>query len=113
MENSILNTIKKMLGLADDYTYFDTDIIVAINTALSELHQIGIGSEPFAISGTTQVWSDFIGNNTVLEMAKSYVYLKAKMIFDPSANSTILKAQQDMLAEYAWRINVAVDPERS
>lgn len=108
--DSILNTIKKLLGLSEEYTQFDTDIIVHINSVFSVLHQLGVGPDAgFSISDASAVWSDFIQGNTTINDVKSYVYLKVRQLFDPPTNSSILKAQEEMIKEYEWRLNVAVD----
>lgn len=114
MDKSILNTIKKMLGLEADYTPFDTDILIHINSALMVLRQLGVGpSSGFAITGPDEVWSDFIGDTIDLEAVKTYVYLRVRSVFDPPQSGIAMDAIQKQLDEYTWRLNVAVDPERS
>lgn len=111
METSILLTIKKLLGPDADYTVFDQDIIVFINSALATLTQLGVGpSDGFRISGTTETWSDFIGEAEDLESLKEYIYMKVRIAFDPPASSSVLSAYQEACKEYEWRLNVAVDP---
>ena len=112
MEYSILNTIKKMLGLDANYTAFDTDIIVHINSALMTLTQLGVGSPSgFSITSSLATWQDFIGTTTDLEAIKSFVYLKTRLAFDPPATSFVLEAIKAMISEYEWRINVQVDTD--
>lgn len=112
MEESILNTIKAMLGPDDSYDVFDTEIIIHINTALSILTQLGVGPKKgFRITGPDETWDDFISDGSVdLEGIKSYIYMKVKMIFDPPANSFVMKAMEDSCKELEWRLNVTVDP---
>ena len=111
MDDSILNTIKKMLGLDADYTPFDTDITVLINSALMVLRQLGIGpSEGFTITGRDETWSDFLGDSVAIEAAKAYVYLSVKSIFDPPQSGIAMDAIQRQMDEYVWRLNVEVDP---
>lgn len=111
MNSSILLTIKKMLGLAQDYTIFDLDIIVQINTALAILTQLGVGpSKGFRIAGTTETWNDLLGDAENLEEVKTFIYLKAKKLFDPPASGTVMEAYKQEEKELEWRINVAVDP---
>lgn len=112
MEESILNTIKQMLGPDDSYEAFDTEIIVHINTALSTLAQLGVGPRKgFRITGTDETWGDFISDGSVdLEGIKTYIYMKVKMIFDPPASSFVMKAMEESCKELEWRLNVAVDP---
>ncbi len=90
-EESILISIKKLLGLDSENTDFDTDIIIHINTILNNLVQMGIGpKDGFFITDKTSMWSDFIGNDARLEQVKSYVYLRVRLLFDPPANSTLI-----------------------
>lgn len=111
MNTSILNTIKQMLGLASDYTVFDTDIIVHINTSLSILRQLGVGpSQGFSITGATETWGNFLGTATNLEEVKTYIYLKVKKLFDPPSNSSLVEAYNNEAKELEWRMNVTVDP---
>lgn len=107
--NSILNSIKKMLGLAEDYDAFDTDIIILINGALMILQQLGVGEVGFSITDSSATWDSFTEYRSDIEAIKTYVYLKVKMAFDPPANSTVLKAYEDSCKELEWRLNVQVD----
>jgi hypothetical protein len=109
MNDSILNSIKKLLGISEDYTYFDMDIIMHINTVISILFQLGIGDGTFVLSDSTQVWSEYVEESN-LELIKTYIYLKVKTYFDPGTNSGLLESLNRQIAELEWRINVAVDP---
>lgn len=107
---SILNTIKHMIGPSETYDYFDTDLIVHINSALATLTQLGVGpSTGFAITGDTETWSDFLGNDLRLGAVKSFVYLQCRLAFDPPQNSSILSSIKEQIAELTWRINVAAE----
>lgn len=111
MDESILNTIKKMLGPDSAYEAFDTEIIIHINTALSTLAQLGVGPRKgFRITGPNELWGDFLGEDIDLESVKTYIYCKVRMIFDPPSNSFVMKAMEDTCKELEWRLNVAVDP---
>jgi len=111
MEQSILNTIKTMLGPDSSYAVFDTDIIVHINTALATLTQLGVGPvKGFRITGASETWSDFIGDAGDLDSVKTYIYCKVKMVFDPPSNSFLMSAMKETCQEIEWRLNVAVDP---
>ena len=111
MEDSILKTIKKMLGITDDYTVFDQDLIVLINMAFNTLSQIGVGpSTGFAISGYTESWEEFIGIDPMLEMIKSYTYLKVKQVWDSDISGSLKDAINKQIEELTWRISVQVDP---
>ena len=110
MNESILNSIKKLLGLAESYTEFDTDIKIHINSVFAILQQLGVGPENgFRITGETETWADFIGTETAIDDVKSYMYLKVRLMFDPPTNSSILKANEEYIKEFEWRLNVAVD----
>lgn len=113
LEESILTTIKKLLGLDESYEAFDTDIIVAINTALMALIQMGVGPKNgFRIEDDEATWSDFLGSDSNdLEAAKSYVFIKARLMFDPPSSSVVVEAYNKAAAECEWRLNVQRDPE--
>lgn len=107
---SILTSIKKMLGIAEEYEHFDVDLIMHINSVLSILTQLGVGpSEGFYIIDKKDNWEDFIDDNIQIEMVKSYVYLKVKLIFDPPLSSAVMESTNRMISEFEWRLNVAVD----
>ena len=114
MDKSILNTIKRMLGLEPDYTPFDTEILIHINSVFMVLQQLGVGpKDGFSITGPDEVWSDYISDTKNLEALKSYIYLRVKTVFDPPQSGTAMEAMKQQIDEYTWRLNVAVDPERS
>lgn len=106
--NSILDSVKKKLGLEPEIvTEFDPDIIDAINTALNTLVQVGIGpKDGYEIHGNEEVWSDFIGEDPRLHLARSYVYIQTRLLFDPPQSSYILTALQEKAKEYEWRLNI-------
>ena len=110
METSILTSIKKMLGVAEDYTEFDEDIITHINSVFLNLTQLGVGPEEgFMIEDDTAVWEDFIDDSIQLQAVKTYTYLKVKLLFDPPLSSSVAESFTRMIAELEWRLNVAVD----
>ena len=103
--DSILNTIKKMLGIDPSYHQFDTDVIVLINSALSNLAQIGIVEDNgFKISSEDETWGEILGEHLNFENLKNYVYLKTRVIFNPPSTSFALQAIQDEIKELEWRI---------
>lgn len=107
---SILTSIKKLLGIEEEYTQFDTDIIMHINTVFLNLTQLGVGpSEGFLIEDDTAIWEDFIGDSSQLQAVKTYMYLKVKLLFDPPLSSSVTESMNRMIAELEWRLNVAVD----
>lgn len=107
MENSILTSTKKILGLAEDYTAFDLDVITHINTAFSTLTQLGIGpAEGFMIEDETAIWTDFIIGDIQFNNVRSYVFLRVRQLFDPPATSYLITAVNEQVKELEWRMNV-------
>lgn len=110
---SVLTSIKKMLGIVEEYTHFDADLIMHINSVLSILNQIGVGpSDGFSIEDKEGVWTDFIPQSPKLEFVKSYVYMKVKLLFDPPTSSAVIESINRLTSELEWRILVATDPIR-
>lgn len=108
---SILTSIKKLLGISEDDTNFDVDVIIHINTAFSILTQLGVGpSEGFSIKDNAAVWTDFIADEKKIELVKTYVYLKVKIVFDPPLSSAVIESINRIISELEWRIQVIVDP---
>lgn len=108
--DSVLTTIKKLLGIEADYTHFDNDIIVHINSVLMTLNQLGVGPEsPASITSELDTWDKTLGDLKNLEAVKTYVYLKVKMIFDPPTSSFVLDAMNKQASELEWRINVQTE----
>ena len=104
---SILASIKKLIGIEDTETYFDSDIVTGINSAFSSLNQIGIGPDDgFSISDNTKIWSDYLTDVRTLELVKSYVHLKAKLLFDPPSSSSIIDIINKEISEFEWRLNI-------
>lgn len=107
MHESILETVKKLLGLDETYTPFDQDIIVFINSAFMTLHQLNIGpKEGFAIKDYRERWCDFVTNEVNLHGVQQYVYMKVRMVFDPPGNSFVMDALKEQCRELEWRLNV-------
>ncbi len=113
MEHSILNDIKKLIGLSPDYTPFDADIITFINTALGTIYHVGFTDRegPFMITDANTVWEEIAEDPHVIELLKSYVYLKTRLLFDPPASSVILEANKECIKELEWRISSLTDYE--
>ena len=115
MDKSILNDIKKMLGLEADYTPFDTDIIIGINAALAVLNQAGVGKPNYMITDASSTWADFLTGNesgdmaAVINIAKLYVFYKTKLVFDPPTSSSVADADKDQAEELLWRANFNVE----
>lgn len=107
MEDSILNSTKKILGLDQNYTAFDLDIITHINSALVVLHQLGIGPiEGFFISGAEEKWADYPIPEVQKNLVRSYIYLKVRMLFDPPTTSFHIEAMKHQIEEFEFRLSV-------
>jgi len=113
MDQSILLTIRSMIGGDEEYSASDPfviELIIHINTVLGILNQLGIGVEGFAITGSTETWSDFIGESPVsLNEVQSYVFLRVQLLFDPPTSSVLLQAKTDMINELTWRMTTKVE----
>lgn len=110
MSDSILTSTKKILGLEEDYTVFDLDIITHINSALSTLTQLGVGPENgFMIEDATPTWEAFLGTDPRLNPVKQYVFLRVRMVFDPPQSSYAVAAMNDQIKEHEWRLNVHME----
>lgn len=106
MEENILNSIKKLLGIPEDYTAFDQDIMIHINSVFMILSELGVGpSNGYSLKDGTEKWGDFISDDKNLEGIKTYVYMKVKTIFDPPLNSAVLASMKELISEFEWRIN--------
>lgn len=108
---SILDSIKKMIGVDKDYGAFDIDLIIAINGVFTILNQLGVGSDKeFSITGSEETWLDFFGITDAINLVKPYMYLKCKLIFDPPSSGVLNEALERQIAEYEWRIMIQADP---
>jgi len=109
--DSILLSIKRLLGVSEDCEHFDDEIIMHINSVLVILNQLGVGPPGgFIVTDTRQTWSMFVPNRTDIEFIKTYVFMKVKLIFDPPQSSSAIESMNRVISELEWRINVAVDP---
>ena len=108
---SILLSVKKLLGMGEENTDFDLDIIVHINSVLAILQQLGVGpANGFSIDGETQTWVDFLGENSPhLNMVRSYMYAKVRLLFDPPVSSAVMDSLNRICSEFEWRANVAAE----
>jgi hypothetical protein len=112
MEDSILISTKKILGVPEEYTVFDLDIITHINAAFSVLTQLGLGPEiGFMIEDDTALWSEFTSNISALNLIRTYVFLKVKLLFDPPTTSFLIDATNRQIEQYEWRLNVLRESE--
>ena len=111
MNESILDSVKLALGVPTDYTPFDNQLILYINTALATLVQTGVGTEGFTISSAIQKWQDFLGEKlAALEYSKTYVILRVRLLFDPPQSSGAVEAIKEQIREFEWRGYVECDP---
>lgn len=109
--DSILTSIKKLLGPEENQTQFDPDIIMHINTVFADLNQLGAGPEDgFAITDKTEKWTDFISDPKKFQNIKTYMYLRVKLVFDPPESSAVIASMEREINKLEWRINAAVDP---
>lgn len=110
MESNILKSVKNNVGLPDDYLVYDEDVLMAINTALSTLTQLGVGPELGFEIEETSTWEDLLGGDFRLNLVRNFVILKVRLLFDPPATSFGITAMEKNLEEMAWRIEVAANP---
>ena len=112
---SILTSIKKLLGITEDYTHFDADIIMHINSVFMVLHQLGVGpKEGFRIEDKTSNWNDYLGDTILLESVKTYIYLRVRLLFDSTTlSSTVIESMKQTISEFEWRLNAAADSTQS
>lgn len=111
--DSILTSIKKLLLLAEDDTSFDADIIMHINSVISILSQLGIPSaDKFAVTGKEETWAQLIGSYPNLDLVRSYVYLKVKLLFDPGTSSAVIESTNRVASELEWRIYATAEAIR-
>ena len=103
---SILESIKKLLGIPKDYTAFDIDVIMHINTAFAILNQLGLGPEGgYGIEGYDDVWDDYIVSYN-MSMIKTFIYLKVRLAFDPPSSTALIESMQRTLDELTWRLEL-------
>ena len=113
MVDSILTSVKKVLGLVESDTTFDQDIILYTNGALSTLNQLGVGPEDgFQIEDASATWTDFQGDDLRLNNVKTFTYLTVRLLFDPPGTSFAITAIEKQIAELASRINIVVETDR-
>lgn len=103
--SSVLNSTKKLLGILDDYTEFDTDLIIDINSVFMILNQLGVGPKTcFSITGPDEEWDEFLEGRKDLDAVKTYVYLKVRLMFDPPSSSFVLSSVENQIQEFEYRL---------
>lgn len=114
VNDSILTSIKKILGIPEEHEHFDTDIIMHINTVFMILNQLGVGPAlGFKILDKTTMWDEYLENNSQLEAVKSYMGYKVRLMFDPPSSSAITESINRVISELEWRILVMVKSKNS
>ena len=109
---SILTSIKKLLGVEEDYTHFDAEITIHINSVLMILTQLGVGpSEGFVIEDKTATWTDFLPEADLAKLSavKSFVYLKVRLLFDPPSSTAVIESTNKLISELEWRLNISAE----
>lgn len=110
VDDSILNSVKKLIGPDYDYGPFDRDLIMHINSAFMILNQLGLGpNKPYRISGSNEVWTDFMSDIENFQSVIDYVYLRCRLIFDPPSSSFVLSSLKEQQQELEWRLNVMAE----
>lgn len=109
MNESILLSIKSLLGLTEDYTAFDAQIIMHINSVILILKQLGICEKAYVVKDKTDLWSEFLPEDKDFEAVKSYVYMKVRLLFDPPTTSVVADSMNRTIAELEWRLNAEAE----
>lgn len=111
---SILTSIKKLLGIEESCEHFDVDLIMHINSVISILSQLGVGSSKgLRIEDKSTTWNELISDNTDLEYVKTYVYLKVRLLFDPPLSSSVMNSINQIISELEWRITSSAEDKQS
>lgn len=109
-KDSILQSIKKLLGIDSNYNVFDTDIMIAINSVFMVLNQLGVGpSKCYSIAGSEESWTDFATSIECLSAVQPYVYLRVRMLFDPPTSGVLREAMERQITEYEWRLKIQAE----
>lgn len=112
MTDSILDNVKKLLGIDPSYTAFDADVILHTNTVFNILNGLGIGpAAGFMITDNTTTWDAFVGTDLNLNAIKTYIFLRVKMLFDPPATSFVIESMNKQIEELEWRLSVKREGE--
>lgn len=107
----ILDSIKKLLGIEETDPSFDNEIVMHINSAITVLTQLGVGPTiGYRITGSAETWTSFIGTRRDLEIIKSFIYLKVRLLFDPPQNSFLVDSLQEQIKEFEFRIVTQAEP---
>lgn len=111
---SILTSIKKLLGIQEEHDHFDQELIIHINSVIMGLTQMGVGpTEGFSIKDEDTTWDEFVSDNDQFHAVKTYIYLKVRLIFDPPASAAIIEAINRSINELEWRLNVNAERNKT
>lgn len=109
--DSILISVKKLVGISQEDTSFDTDLIIHINSVFMILKQLGVGpKDGFSITSDLDTWNDFLADGSKLAAVKSYMYAKVRLLFDPPTIASVLESLKAQIVELEWRLMVEADP---
>jgi hypothetical protein len=101
---SILEDVKRAIGIVPEYDVFDSQLIICINSVFSTLHQLGLGPEEgFSIEGSKEEWDEFV-DSARFNFVRSYMIMKVHVMFDPPTSSIALEALNKQIEEYEWRM---------
>lgn len=108
--DSILTSIKKLLGIDETYEHFDADLIMHINSVFMILYQMGVGpNAPFVIEDAASTWDEFSSDVETMSAVRTYMFMKVRQIFDPPQNGTLMDSLKQLISECEWRLNVLKD----
>ena len=113
MEDNILQNVKHLLGIPEEYNVFDNDILIHINSVIDVLYQLGYGDGTFYLLDGSETWDQYIENASHLNIVKTLVYLRVKMLFDPPTSSAAMQSFQNIINEFEFRVNMLVDRDAS
>ena len=113
MEDNILQTIKHLLGIQEEYTVFDNDLLVHINSVIDVLYQLGYGDGTFYLVYGNETWDQYLENAKDLNLIKTLMYLRVKLLFDPPTSSAAMQSFQNLIDEFEFRVNMFVDQDIS
>ena len=113
MSDSILNSVKKLLGLAEDYEAFDPDVIMHINSVFTRLHSLGVGPTlGFSIENSSATWTSYLAGDKRYNNVKSYMVARVRLMFDPPTTSFAIKAIEDQITQFEWLINAQREDDK-
>lgn len=111
--DSILNSVKKILGIDPSYTAFDPEIVIMINSVFATLSELGIGpASGYEIEDENSIWIEFLDNKVRLNAVKTYIYLRVRIMFDPPTSSFALEALKEQVREHEWRLSINPEGEQ-